>query len=153
MSWYRHHSPVPPECTTVLIGEYRSHVTVVARRRLAWRGARRSLSFMIGLALLAIAASHGGTSHDGTTGPAARGTTVVSVAVDSRIAARQPASPVAAARTDSRDQQAAAGLPAQPAPAARPALDAGPVPHSVVVLADQATAAAGGPRAPPTRSA
>jgi hypothetical protein len=112
-------------------------MTVVARRRLAWRGARRSLSFMIGLALLAFAANHGGV-----TAPAPRDTTVVSVA----------AAPVAGApsSTDATGDHAVADAAVEVVPVAPLAR---PVPRTVTALVSQAAVATSGPRAPPARSA
>jgi hypothetical protein len=108
-------------------------MTVVARRRLAWRGARRTLSFMLGLALLAVAASHASpTSWE------PRDTTVVSVAA---------AAP--AAQVDAPAQTSEPPVATPVTEIVRPE----PVALQVTALTAQRSVAVSGPRAPPARSA
>ncbi len=112
-------------------------MTVVARPRLAWRGARRSLQFVLGLALLAMAAT-GSLVHTGAPGWDARPTTA-SVSI-----AASPASVESA--------PAPAAAPAAPAPVWHPdaAVPAGQVPADLARPATgRVTGATAAPRAPP----
>jgi predicted lipid-binding transport protein (Tim44 family) len=121
-------------------------MTVMARPRLAWRGARRSLSFMIGLALLAVAAS--GTM---IAGPEPR-----DHAPDRpvSVAASQPSERMAANRRTAASQPAPAApetVPAAPA-AGGAAAPAQPVRAVAAILSDQFAGTRSESRAPPARA-
>jgi hypothetical protein len=138
-------------------------VTVVARRRLAWRGTRRSLQFMIGLALLAIAATgtpdairgpvHDGT-HGGRSGWAAGGTGMVSMAVDVSATgvryglARRSSGDIAA-----RARVTDADIAVHGAPPAAPTAAGSARPDGAPRAGDRVADPAAGPRAPPARAA
>jgi hypothetical protein len=141
-------------------------MTVVARRRLAWRGARRSLSFVIGLALLATAASGrpARAPGDARVGAERAGVTAVAAARPARSAAATPGAARGAvkpgpARSSSVARAAgpgpagaasaplAVGLPAGTALAPAERAAARPVPAGTP--AGRSGPAARGPRAPP----
>ena len=133
-------------------------MTVVARRRLSWRGARRSLRFVLGLALFAIAAigPNPPAQQSGHTGTDRTAVATAAEATPTRPAGATAGSPAVRSRTvpadaaHAGDRAATATLGTPTSAPVEPALLTVPDPASAAL--DSAFAPAAGPRAPPLRT-